>query len=104
MSSPATQENPMIRNLRIIIVLLAALPLLASRASAGGFHKPSGELIKDQYIVVLQDGVAERPGKGTGRGSWDVAEELTRMYGGRVIKVWEDALQGFLVEMPEGLA
>src|SRR5690242_19486316 len=94
MDRPAVQESLMKKTFRILILMLAVAPLLASRASAGGFRKPAGELMKDQYIVILEDGIAARPGKGHGRGASDVATELTRMYGGRVIKVWEHAIQG----------
>jgi hypothetical protein len=51
--------------------------------------------VKDQYIVVLPDYVAE-PSL--------VASELAALYGGKVRQTWSAALKGFSVEMSEGAA
>ncbi|RJS20689.1 serine protease [Corallococcus sp. H22C18031201] len=50
-----------------------------------------------EYIVVLRDGAAGvRP-----RGAVDIGQELTARHGGKVLRTYQHALQGFLVNMSE---
>src|SRR4051794_19262029 len=82
------------------------LLLLSAAASAGTFRPAQGRGIPDRYTVVLAEGVAGRPGGPPG-GLPDVAKVargVAAQYGGRVDEVWEDALQGFIVNMPEARA
>ncbi|HEX6903577.1 MAG TPA: S8 family serine peptidase [Thermoanaerobaculia bacterium] len=82
-------------------LLLGALP-----SSAGTFKPAPREGVPDLYTVVLAEGIAStrrapRPGLPSVA---EVAQELGRHHGGRVEEVWEDALQGFVVRMPEARA
>jgi serine protease len=56
--------------------------------------------IPDRYIVVLHD---EEPGR-AGRSVAALAREMAAGQGGRVIRVYERALTGFVVAMPAGAA
>ncbi|HYG79713.1 MAG TPA: protease inhibitor I9 family protein, partial [Pyrinomonadaceae bacterium] len=63
-------------------------------------------VIPDQYIVVLKDGVA-KPGSephARGRTVSEAADELTRLFGGEVLRTWDHVLRGYLVQMPSGAA
>ncbi|MFL6232806.1 MAG: S8 family serine peptidase, partial [Thermoanaerobaculia bacterium] len=88
------------------LVLWLALSLNAWPVSAGSFKPASREGVPDVYTVVLAEGAAStrrapKPGLPTVA---EVAQQLGRIHGGRVEEVWEDALQGFVVRMPEALA
>lgn len=88
-------------------VLFVVCLLVASDALAGnGFSAAKERGVQDQYVVVLEEHVARRPGE-SHPGQPDVpeaAEFLTRMFGGQVEQSWEHVLQGFLVRMPEKAA
>jgi subtilisin family serine protease len=63
----------------------------------GKFRKVEGRSIPDQYVVVLKDGVAAS-------GVGPLADELARAHGGRRGFVYETALKGFSVRLPEAAA
>ena len=83
-----------------VFALLAALPGLA-----GTFTPAPQNGVPDVYIVVLADGVAGKSGARPGLPSVaDVAQSLGRTYQGAVTEVWEAALHGFVIRMPEARA
>ncbi|MGH9456217.1 MAG: S8 family serine peptidase [Thermoanaerobaculia bacterium] len=61
----------------------------------GDLRKAAHKPIKDRYIVVLEEDVRDLPA---------VASELAYQHFGRLDFVYERALRGFVVEMPEGRA
>ena len=91
---------------RLCLAVGMMLCLNAPPASAGRFQSAPKNGVPDVYTVVLVEGVASKP-----RGPRQdlpkvaqVAQELGRAYGGRVEEVWEHALQGFVIRMPEARA
>lgn len=87
--------------------ILMTLFFLAVPALAGTFTPRAGG-VRGQYIVVLQEGIARRAGASAlgapGRTVAGTAWELSRAYGGEVRQVWEHALQGFVIRLPEAAA
>jgi subtilisin family serine protease len=61
-------------------------------------RSPTGEAVKDSYIVVLKDGKVTRSGTGA------MAQKLAGNLGGRVGHVYTSALQGFEVSVDEAAA
>lgn len=89
---------------RALLALLAAAstPLLAVRPDASAPDRAEGR----PYIVVLKS-AAERARfarPGADRSVSAAAEELALRHGGRVEKLWEDALEGFVVNLSPSAA
>lgn len=79
--------------------LVLSLPGLAH---AGKFVPIPQDGVPDEYIVVFQP-----PSDGEERERRNVpalVERLQREHGGEVLRVWEDALEGFHVRLPEAAA
>lgn len=79
--------------------ILAVLLLLSSAhfASAGpGVIGRAKHPVKGSYIVVLNDLDSTRPAAR--------AVELAKFFGGRVMAVWDDAVNGFAVELSDSQA
>lgn len=99
----------MMRTCRVGLTTLAlctALLLATAPAEAGTFKQAAKNGVPDVYLVVLADGVARKPGapRPDLPSVAEVAQGLGRAHGGHVEEVWEDALQGFLIRMPEARA
>ncbi|HEY0553568.1 MAG TPA: Ig-like domain-containing protein, partial [Thermoanaerobaculia bacterium] len=61
--------------------------------------------IAGRYIVVLVDQFsAENRSQGGGPKVAEVADELARLHSAKALKVWDQALPGFLVDLPPGTA
>ena len=91
---------------RLILALCTVWLLGTWPAAAGDFKPASQRGVPNVYTVVLKEGVANKP-HGSRRdlpAVAQVAQELARVHGGKVEEVWEDALQGFVIRMPEALA
>lgn len=88
------------------IFLSTALLLLAGSAEAAKFKKAPANGVPDEYIVVMADGVARKPRQTqtTLPTAAQVAQLLGGLHGGQVSEVWEHALRGFVVRMPEAKA
>lgn len=89
-------------------VLFTLCILVASTGALAdpGFTPAAERGVPEQYVVVLEEGIAARPGQ-QAEGQPDVpeaAEFLTGLFGGRTLQTWEHVLQGFLVNMPEAAA
>lgn len=89
----------MSRFITLLLALFAAWPA----GAAERFRAAPENGIPGVYAVVLADGVAARPGDAASKRPSvpAVAAALARDYGGRVGQVWEHALQGFVIELPE---
>lgn len=83
---------------RFLALLTAALLLTAFPAAAGKFMPAPKGGVPDTYLVLLEEGVAT---KAETRG---LAQSLARLHGGELSDVWQYAVQGFLVRMPEARA
>lgn len=90
----------------LIAVFLLLIVSASAWAEAPFVPAARGKGVKDLYIVELAKDVARQP-----RGPEsalptvaEVAEDLGARFGGRVERVWEHALQGFTIRMPEALA
>ncbi|WP_239571433.1 S8 family serine peptidase [Lentzea nigeriaca] len=82
----------------LLVVTMTGLGVAAGAADASvqdPIRPVQGKIVKDQYIVVLPDSVAE-PSL--------VADLLATLYGGKVRQTWSAALKGFSVEIPEANA
>ncbi|HUR82115.1 MAG TPA: S8 family serine peptidase [Thermoanaerobaculia bacterium] len=81
-----------------LIAIFAIIALAPGLLRAGeGTIRHSPNAVKDEYIVVLQDDIARDDVPG-------IARALARQRGGEVKRIWQDALKGFFVVMPEGQA
>jgi subtilisin family serine protease len=67
-----------------------------AQKSGGKFRRVQGA-IRDQYVVVLKD---DAPARGVGA----LAAELARAHGGTTRHVYEHAIKGFSVRLPEAAA
>src|SRR5262245_57363311 len=86
---------------RILLFLAAAVP--AAAASAGELIKaPGPRAIPDCYVVVLKRGAAVRPGGGVaGLTVSQLAIGAAARHGGTVGHVYETALQGYSICLPQ---
>ncbi|HEX8407863.1 MAG TPA: PKD domain-containing protein [Thermoanaerobaculia bacterium] len=84
-----------------LLALLAAIPL-----SAGIFREAPKNGLPDVYVVVLNEGVASHPRSPRADlpTAAQVAQTLGRIHGGTIEEVWEHALRGFIIRMPEARA
>lgn len=79
--------------------VLAAATLVASSLAHAAGPAPiirSGDLIADQYIVVLDKTAVSGPVAG-------VAEQLAAQYGGQLLNSYEHALKGFAIRIPDAM-
>jgi serine protease len=86
----------------VVLSLLCALPSFAGSKFKPAVKNP----VLNEYLVELVDDVASTPST-RGHGLPPVAEvarSLAAAHGGQVSEVWEHALQGFVVHMPEARA
>lgn len=93
------------------LVILCALVIGTVAAAEGpgpaaGFHAAAERGVHEQYVVVLEEKVARRPGDDVSSQQTvpEAAEFLAQMFGGKVEQSWEHVLGGFLVRMPEQAA
>jgi PKD repeat protein len=88
------------------MALCTALLLATAPAEAGTFKQAAKNGVPDVYLVLLAEGVASKPGahRPDLPSVAQIAQGLGRAHGGQVEEVWEDALQGFLIRMPEARA
>ena len=82
---------------RIVAALIAliAVPLLAGGPKKDVGIKHARKQIPNSYIVVFEDRVTDPAA---------VASELTNLHGGRAKHIYDKALKGFAVELPEAAA
>jgi hypothetical protein len=93
----------------IFIPLFSASPQGSASGKEQGrsrFRPAAQNGVKDRYIVVLEDqfSPAVRPSGHRGPSVPEVADSLAKLHGGVVDKTWDQALPGFLVELPAGAA
>ncbi|HEY6212182.1 MAG TPA: S8 family peptidase, partial [Vicinamibacterales bacterium] len=74
-----------------LIAVLVAFPLLAGGPKDGKIIKAKNK-VKDRYIVVLEDRVADVAG---------AANSLNNAHGGRIGHLYQKALKGFSIELNE---
>lgn len=90
---------------RAIYLFCIILTLLASEAGAQQkFVAAAKDGVPDQYVVVLESGSSGKagdPDAGAGLSVRERAAALAEQYGGRVVKTWEHALQGFVTQLSE---
>jgi subtilisin family serine protease len=88
------------------MLLTAAALAAAASASAGEFHRARGDrAIRDCYIVVLKPGSTVKAGGA--QAGFTVAQravDAAARYGGRMQHVYEHALTGYSICMPEAAA
>src|SRR5215218_11142329 len=91
--------------MRKLVFVSMALIALASSAQAGQFSQGE-QPVKDRYIVVLKPGVAQRPEmpSAPGLSVREVVQAMVLLYGGRIEKTFEHALQGSLLIITEAQA
>ncbi len=83
----------------LILSVLTLSPILAQgqgRASQAKFRR-SEKAILNQHVVVLKDSIAQDDVA-------TVAKELARIHGGKIKHVYEHALKGFALRLPEAAA
>lgn len=71
------------------------VPALTPDGAGALVQQAPGKGLKDRYIVVFKDDVADAPG---------LARALQRAHGGTLLYTYESALKGFAIEIPAGLA
>src|SRR6185436_4831168 len=97
-SKEDVMTNPPMRRPLRLLCFSAFLVFLPAIVSAGeGKIRRSPNAVKDEYIVILQDSIAEDKVP-------DVARRVANAYGATPTRIWHSALKGFLVTMPEGRA
>lgn len=81
----------------IVAVLALCLTLAAAslQAGEGRIRRTKTNPVAGEYIVVLNEDVRDVPA---------VAAAVAKKYEGRVVSVWEHAVRGFQIAMPEGRA
>jgi subtilisin family serine protease len=92
------------KTLWTMALLLVAGPALAGDGSI--LRAEGARAIPEQYIVVLEDdaaGTPEAPAR-TGLTVPIVAVDMAARYGGTVLDVWDTALKGFAMRLPEQAA
>ena len=85
-------------------LLCVCLLFVFSAATFGGTGKyipAKKDKVVDQYIVVLENQALSNPSRKSVR---DIARDLGFQYGGKVQLVYEHALKGFSIRMPEARA
>lgn len=86
--------------------VFALMTAVVVAAQAGQFKAAPDRGVKDVYTVVLKDDVASRPrhSRPDLPAVAEVANDLGTRFDGRVEEVWEHALAGFVIRMPEARA
>lgn len=64
----------------------------------------SARPIPNSYIVVVNDNLASENGAENGLSFTDVAQSLTRTYGGSINRIYQKALRGYAAQMSEAAA
>jgi subtilisin family serine protease len=88
--------------MRSIIIL--TLSVILSHSALANTSEPASKFVRGarpvagRYMVVLNDDVA------ASNAIPEVAASLVTRHGGRIVDVWEHAVHGFAVEMPEAAA
>jgi subtilisin family serine protease len=85
-----------------IAVFLFSVMLVSSPASSQGHTekvRKSSKKIENNYVVVLDDAVVGERGDNSIAGY--MADDMARLYNGKVKKVYKHALNGFSMEMSE---
>ncbi len=77
---------------KILLVPILVLAMLVSIVHAENIHKPDNAAIPGQYIVVLNDDVAD---------SASASDDLGRAYGLGISHRYDHALKGFAATIPE---
>jgi hypothetical protein len=80
------------RILLVLLALLVALPVVAGGRKEGKLHKAKGKRVVGQYIVVLEDRVADVDGE---------ADDLVRLHRGRKNHTYKKTLKGFSAELSD---
>jgi len=91
----------------IIKAILTAALMAAAPAFGGTFRQaPPQNAVPDVYIVVLAENVAAGPNARQPNlpSVAQVAQSLGNKHDGKVDEIWEHALQGFVIRMPEARA
>ena len=78
----------------VLVCLLIVPAVLAGGPKKDGVRKAKNP-IRNQYIVVLEDRYTDAAG---------VADEVSRRANGRLLHVYDRALKGFAIELPEQAA
>ena len=82
---------------KVTVSLLIILVATAAFAGDGSIRRTGGKKIQDRYFVVLE--------KTVDRGRVpDIANEMAFAHAGRLLFVYQNALKGFAIELPEGRA
>jgi len=85
------------RSNAILFCLLAAvLPAMPAAAGDGKIHH-NPKAVKGEYIVVLKDNTPREQVPA-------VAQNLAKAHGGALERVWQDAIKGFFIRLPEQAA
>jgi subtilisin family serine protease len=87
--------------LTAVAVVCSALVLTAPASSQGHKEKvrKNAKKIQNSYVVVLDDSVIGERGENSIAGY--MADDMARMYGGKLKHVYKHAINGFSVEMSE---
>jgi subtilisin family serine protease len=100
------EEETSMKKLAALLVLLGVCAVILTSGSArsqgrGKFHRKQNK-IANHYIVVLDDAVVGE--KGRYSIARYIASDMGTTYGGNIKHVYQDALNGFAVEMSEQAA
>lgn len=87
-------------------LLVAVQPSSAAPSSSPKLREAQAHGIPGRYIVVLVDQFSpgNRGNNGHGPRVADVAGELARLHAAKVLSVWDQALPGFVADLPPGAA
>jgi subtilisin family serine protease len=85
--------------MKMLFAAVLAVITTAATAGAEGPVRRVAERMRDEYIVVLKEGVARRGRAAAGPTVASVAADLARVHGAVVERVFEHALRGFGARM-----
>jgi subtilisin family serine protease len=83
---------------KLLVALLALSLATAAYAGDGSIVPAQGKKVQDRYIVVLDDQAVDKSRVP------DVANEMALAHAGRLHHLYQSALAGFAIELPEGRA
>lgn len=94
-----------VQQFRLVSMILAAglagpsAALAAPRGSATPASlEAASQVVPGRYIVVLKKGIAQKAV--AGKAVRDVAAALQQSYGGKILRTYEHALEGFVIDLP----